>query len=67
MKVIKYYKKSVYGRFWNYCINPDEAKILQNLTGQKTIGADFMKGIESLSNNEVKFEEVIAPAELTNN
>lgn len=59
MKTIKYYKKSVYGRWWNYAADPKDTEVIQKLTGKKTIDSNWMSLISQLTDNSVTFEEVI--------
>lgn len=60
MKTIKYYKKSVYGRLWNYAADPKDTEVIQKLTGKKTIDSNWMTLISQLTDNLVTFEEVIS-------
>jgi len=67
MKIIKYYKKSVYGVPRCYAIDPEDKNIIRNITGLKTIETNFMNNITALSNGMIAFQEVVEPANLENN
>lgn len=62
IKIIKFYRKNVYGRDLMF-VHPDNAgdqKLIENLTGQKTITFKHITWLELLT-NYIKFQEVIAP------
>ena len=62
-KTIKFYRREVYGNPLEYIhpSNAEEAKIVQRLTGKKTIDQTTREMIETLSGNEISFEQVFAP------
>lgn len=64
MKIIKYYRKSVYGQQREYMSienkSADVGRIMQ-LTGKETINANFRSLIEALTDGQIKFEEILAP------
>lgn len=61
MKTIQYYKKSVYGNTLEYVINQGDAKIISQLTGQKTINGVVRELIRDLSEGKIQFQEVLPP------
>lgn len=63
MKIIKFYRKSQYGieRELIHADNDKDAYYIRMLTGKQTITPHIRADIEGLTNNQVKFEEVIAP------
>jgi phosphomannomutase len=61
MKTIKYYVKDVYGNRLEYVVNADDAKLIQQLTGKKTITSAIRETIRKLSGNLVVFEQVMQP------
>jgi hypothetical protein len=60
-KVIEYYSKEVYGNSLEYVVNRDDAYIIQQLTGKKTISGIERELIRDLTGNSVNFKEVLAP------
>lgn len=61
MKTIKYYVKSNYGVPMEY-IHPDsvgDAKIIQQLTGKKTVTGVVRELIRDLSGGTIRFEQVL--------
>lgn len=64
-KIIKYYRKSIYGTI-HEMIHPDcaaDAFDIKQLTNQKTINPLIRNSITRLSNDTIQFQEVIAPVE----
>ena len=62
-KIIKFYRKNNYGVTVEY-IHPESAadqKIIQQLTGKKTICATVRELLRDLSAGQIEFSEVIAP------
>ncbi len=62
-KVIKYYSVSQYGNLREF-VHPDnspDAKILSQLTGQRTINSVVRELVRDLTGGMVSFEEVMAP------
>lgn len=62
-KVIKWYRKSVYGRELEY-IHPDCAgdyKIVTQLTGKCTIDGVIRELLCDLTGGQIQWEEVVAP------
>lgn len=53
---IQYYKKSVYGKDLLYVSNPEQARLLETLTGQKTINQGIINAMTKLGHN---FEQVL--------
>jgi len=60
-KTIEYYSKEVYGNRLEYVINKDDAHIIRQLTGKKTISEIERELIRDLTNKSVEFKEVLAP------
>ena len=60
-KTIEYYSKEVYGNRLEYVINKDDAQIIRQLTGKKTISGVERELIRDLTGNLVDFKEVFAP------
>jgi hypothetical protein len=60
-KVIEYYSKEVYGNSLEYVVNRDDAYIIQQLTGKKTISGTERELIRDLTGNFIQFKEVLAP------
>jgi len=60
-KTIEYYSKEVYGNRLEYVINKDDAHIIRQLTGKKTITGIERELIRDLTGNSVNFKEVLAP------
>lgn len=58
LSIITYYAKSVYGEYKLYISDPDIARKIQALTGQKTLTDWAQKALEDLG---YQFQEVIAP------
>jgi len=62
-KIIKFYRKIQYGQTREF-VHPDcagDAKIISQLTGQRTIDGRIRELIRDLTGRWVEFEEVIAP------
>ena len=62
-KIIQYYRKSNYGVTCEY-VHPScagDAKIIQQLTGHRTITGAIRELIRDLTGGSVTFVEVIAP------
>jgi len=60
-KTIEYYSKEVYGNRLEYVINKDDAHIIRQLTGKKTITGVERELIRDLTGGLVEFKEVLAP------
>ena len=60
-KTIEYYSKEVYGNRLEYVINKDDAHIIRQLTGKKTITGVERELIRDLTGKSVEFKEVLAP------
>lgn len=60
-KVIEYYSKEVYGNSLEYVVNRDDAYIIQQLTGKKTISGTERELIRDLTGSFIQFKEVLAP------
>jgi hypothetical protein len=60
-KVIEYYSKEVYGNSLGYVVNRDDAYIIQQLTGKKTISGTERELIRDLTGSFIQFKEVLAP------
>ena len=57
-KVIYYYKREVWGRTLEYIVDQGDAKIIQGLTGQKTVDSRIRELIRDLTNGMVSFNLV---------
>ena len=60
-KTIEYYSKEVYGNRLEYVINKEDAQIIRQLTGKKTISEIERELIRDLTGNSVEFKEVLPP------
>ena len=60
-KTIEYYSKEVYGNRLEYVINKDDAQIIRQLTGKKTISGVERELIRDLTGSFIEFKEVLAP------
>ena len=60
-KVIEYYSKEVYGNSLEYVVNKDDADIIRQLTGKKTISGIERELIRDLSGGFIEFKQVFAP------
>jgi len=60
-KTIQYYTREVYGNKLSYIVNKDDAAIIQQLTGKKTIDSKTRELLRDLTAGIVSFEQVIAP------
>ena len=62
-KIIKYYTKSNYGNIVEYIHSDNlyEQNLIWSLTNKKTINGTIRQQIEKLTNDFIKFQEVIAP------
>ena len=60
-KTIEYYSKEVYGNRLEYVINKDDAQIIRQLTGKKTISGTERELIRDLSGGFIEFKQVFAP------
>ena len=63
MKIIKYFRKSNYGNSREYICreNGQEKLMICYLTGKLTIDENVRRWIETLTDNTIRFEEVIEP------
>lgn len=63
MKIIKYYRKNIYGKTLEYVAkeNDADAFLIKGLTGQSTINPNIRILITELSGKNVQFQEIIAP------
>ena len=61
MKIIGFYEREVYGKKLGYVVNSDDAKIIQQLTGKKTITSVERELLHDLSGGAVRFERCFAP------
>ena len=57
-KVIEFYSKDVYGNRLEYVINKDDAQIIRQLTGKKTISGVERELIRDLTGSFIEFKEV---------
>ncbi len=57
-KVINYYRREVYGNVREYVVDQGDAKIIQGLTGQKTIDGRIRELLRDLTNGMVSFNLV---------
>ena len=60
-KTIEYYSKEVYGNRLEYVINKDDANIIRQLTGKKTISEIERELIRDLTGSFIEFKEVLPP------
>ena len=60
-KTIEYYSKEVYGNRLEYVINKDDARIIRQLTGKKTISEIERELIRDLTGSFIEFKEVLPP------
>ena len=60
-KIICYYRKSQYGVEREYVASKNEAELIHQLTGQKTINPCVRFLIENLSDHKIIFQEELAP------
>lgn len=60
-KTIEYYSKEVYGNRLEYVINKDDAHIIRQLTGKKTISEIERELIKDLTGSFIQFKEVLPP------
>ena len=60
-KTIQYYTREVYGNKLSYIANKDDAAIVQQLTGKKTIDGKVRELLRDLTAGLISFEQVIAP------
>ena len=60
-KVIEFYSKEVYGNRLEYVINKDDAQIIRQLTGKKTISGVERELIRDLTGSFIEFKEVLPP------
>ena len=60
-KTIEYYSKDVYGNRLEYVINKEDAQIIRQLTGKKTISEIERELIRDLTGSFIEFKEVLAP------
>ena len=60
-KTIQYYTREVYGNKLSYIANKDDAAIVQQLTGKKTIDGKVRELLRDLTAGYISFEQVIAP------
>lgn len=61
VKTISWYRKSQYGCDRDYVVSTQEAdaKIIQQLTGQKTIDGRIRELIRDLSGGQIQFQQVL--------
>ena len=60
-KVIEYYSKEVYGNSLEYVVKEDDAHIIRQLTGKKTISEIERELIRDLTGSFIEFKEVLPP------
>lgn len=60
-KTIEYYSKEVYGNRLEYVINKEDARIIRQLTGKKTISGVERELIRDLTGSFIEFKEVLPP------
>ena len=60
-KVIEFYSKDVYGNRLEYVLNKNDADIIRQLTGKKTISEIERELIRDLTGSLIQFKEVLAP------
>lgn len=58
-KVIEYYIREVYGNKLGYIKNPEDAKLVSQLTGKKTIDAETRGLLKDLSGGNIQFQQVM--------
>jgi hypothetical protein len=57
-KVIQYIVRESYGNSLEYIANPADARLVELLTGRKTINSVIRELIRDLSGGRIQFEEV---------
>ena len=60
-KIIKFYVREVYGVKHEYVLNAQDAKIIAQLTGKKTINGVARELLRDLSGGMIEFEQCFAP------
>ena len=60
-KVIEFYSKDVYGNRLEYVLNKNDADIIRQLTGKKTISEIERELIRDLTGSFIEFKEVLPP------
>jgi len=60
-KTIQFFAKNQYGQRREYVVNECDAKIIQQLTGQKTIDGRIRELLRDLTSGFISFQEAIAP------
>ena len=57
-KIIQYRVREVYGQPLEYVVNEGDAKIIQELTGKKTITGVMRELLRDLTSGGIEFERV---------
>ena len=57
-KIIQYRVREVYGQSLEYVVNEGDAKIIQELTGKKTVTGVMRELLRDLTSGGIEFERV---------
>jgi|APGre2960657505_1045072.scaffolds.fasta_scaffold183442_2 hypothetical protein len=57
-KIIQYRVREVYGQALEYIVNEGDAKIIQELTGKKTVTSVVRELLRDLTSGGIEFERV---------
>lgn len=57
-KIIQYRVREVYGQSLEYIVNEGDAKIIQELTGKKTVTGVMRELLRDLTSGGIEFERV---------
>lgn len=57
-KIIQYRVREVYGQTLEYIVNEGDAKIIQELTGKKTVTSVVRELLRDLTSGGIEFERV---------
>lgn len=57
-KIIQYRVREVYGQSLEYVVNEGDAKIIQELTGKKTVTGVMRELLRDLTSGGIQFERV---------
>ena len=62
VKVIRYYRRNIYGTEHEYVADHGDAKVLAQLTGRTTtINGIIRELLRDLSGGRIQFQEILAP------
>lgn len=63
-KTIEFYNREVYGTTREYLANENDAKIILQLTGKKTVTSVERELIRDLSGGLIDFKQILPPSKL---